>query len=111
MERIEEQLKDLVLKNVGFYIDGKPIKQGRIKLFNTKQCFIKFKIEQDGELKEWELPYPFKMKKLSNGYIFDYCLSAFAPRTEDSYWKMLLMDKSEASKLHNNWLYVLNLSA
>lgn len=111
MERMEEQLKELILKNVDFQLDGKTIKKGKIKIFNTKQFFIKFKLENEGAVKEYELPYPFKIKKISNGYLFDYSLSAFIPRTEEMYWKMLLMNKSEASKLHNNYLFVLTLSA
>ena len=108
---IEEQLKDLMLQTVSFVLDGKTIRQGKITVFNTKQCFIKFKLEHNGDIKEWELPYPYKFRKTDNGYLFDYCLSAFVPRTEDSYWKMLLMNKSDASRMHNNWLYVYPLSA
>ena len=111
MVRIEEQLKDLILKNIDFQIDGKSIKKGKVKIFNTKQFFIKFKLENNGDIKEYELPYPFKVSKISNGYLFDYSLSAFVPRTEEMYWKMLAMNKSEASRLHNNYLYVLTLSS
>lgn len=111
MELIEENLKGLVLENVGFVLEGKTIKQGKIRWFNTKQCFIKFKLENDGEIKEWELPYPYKMKPTENGYLLDYCLSAFCPRTEDVYWKMFLMDKTSASKFHNNYLHIMKLSS
>lgn len=108
---IEKQLKELMLQTVSFVLDGKTIKKGKISVFNTKQCFIKFKLDNDGDIKEWELPYPFKFKKIDEGYLFDYCLSAFVPRTEDSYWKMFLMDKSESSRMHNNYLYVIPLSS
>ena len=111
MHRLEEQLKDVILKNVDFQIDGKSIKKGKVKVFNIKQFFIRFKLESDQNIKEYDLPYPFKVVKLNNGYLFDYSLSAFCARTEDTYWKMLLMNKTDASKLHNNYLYVLTLSS
>lgn len=111
MIRIEEKLKELVFRNIAFIVDDKVIKQGKVNVFNTKQNFIKFKIEIDGNLKEWELSYPFTIRDVDDGYIFDYCLSAFCPRTEDAYWKMKLMDKSGASKMHNNYLHVVTLSA
>jgi len=109
--KLENQLKDIILKTVDFQIDGKSIKSGKIRVFNTKQFFIRFKIEVDEKISEYDLPYPFKVIKNNNGYVFDYCLSAFCPRTEELYWKMLLMNKSDSSKLHNNYLHVVALSA
>jgi hypothetical protein len=107
MHKLEQQLKNIILKNVDFQIDGKSIKRGKIKVYNTKQFFIRFKLEQDDDKQvEYDLPYPFKVIQKPDGYIFDYTLSAFCPRTEELYWKMLLMNKSDASRLHNNYLYL-----
>jgi hypothetical protein len=106
MQKLEKKLKNIILKNVEFKIDGKIIKKGKIKVFNTKQFFIRFKLEQPDKTLEYDLPYPFKIIENGDGYIFDYCLSAFCPRTEDLYWKMLVMNKKDASKLHNNYLHI-----
>jgi len=110
MFKLEENLKDLILKNIDFQIDGRSIKRGKVKVYNSKQFFIRFKLENDGKLIEYDLPYPFKVIKGENGYLFDYTLSAFCPRSEEIYWKMKLMDKNESSKLHDNYLYVVTLS-
>lgn len=110
MHKLEHQLKNIILKNVDFQIDGKSIKRGKIKVYNTKQFFIRFKLEQEDKQVEYDLPYPFKVIQKHDGYIFDYTLSAFCPRTEEIYWKMLLMDKSEASRLHNNYLHIVTSS-
>lgn len=107
MFKLEKELKDIILQNVDFQIDGKSVKRGKIKVFNTKQFFIRFKLEQENKLVEYDLPYPFKLIKNYNGYIFDYCLSAFCPRSEELYWKMKMMDKSEASRLHDNYLHII----
>ena len=111
MHKIENYLTDLIIKEVDFQVDGKTLKKGKVKVYNTKQFFIKFKLENDGEFKDFELPYPFEVSRIETGYIFNYCLSAFCPRTEDSYWKMFLMDRSGASKLYNTHLMVISLSS
>lgn len=107
MIKLENKLKDLILQNVEFEVDGKIIKRGRIKVFNTKQFFIKFKLENCDEIKEFELPYPYRAVKLENGFLFDYCLSAFCPKTEEIYWKMRAMNKESCSKIFDNYLYIL----
>ena len=109
MDKLEQQLKSIILKTVEFQLDGKTIKRGKIKVINTKHFFIRFKLESDTGVKDYDLPYPFKIDKLSEGLLFDYSLSAFCPRTEDVYWKMFMMNKSEASKLHNAYLNIISL--
>ena len=111
MDNIENDLKKLMLKTVDFQLDGKSLKKGKIKVFNTKQFHIKFIIEHDNDLKDFELPYPFRITKCPDGYLFDYALSAFIPRTEEIFWKLKCMNKSESSRLHDNHLYVYTLSS
>jgi hypothetical protein len=106
MNNIEQQLKKCILKNVNFVIDNKSIRSGKIKVFNIKQFFIRFKILIDDIEKEYELPYPYKLIETDNGFIFDYCLSAFCPPSNENYYKMLLCDKSNASKIYNNYLFM-----
>lgn len=107
MNRIEEYLKNLIFRDVKFVLNSRTIKEGKIQLFNTKQNFIRFKIDENGETKEWELSYPYDIKNTDEGFIFDYSLSAFCPRTEEVYWKMKAMNKENASKFFDNYLYVL----
>jgi hypothetical protein len=110
MDRVDKYLKKMIYKNIVFMVDNKIIKQGFVKIFNTKQNFIKFKFDNGNSSKEWELTYPYKIIDKGNEMIFDYTLSAFCPKNDDCYWKMLLMDKSNSSNLHNNYLYVRELS-
>lgn len=107
MDRIEHKLKNLMLKDIEIYLDGKCIKRGKVKLFNTKQFFIKFKLDNGGDVKEYELPYPYRIDECMDGFMFDYCLSAFCPPTELAFYKMKLIDKSEASKIYDNHLYII----
>jgi hypothetical protein len=107
MDRIEKYLKNMIFREISFVLNDKTIKHGKIHMFNVKQNFIKFKIEMDDEVKEWEISYPYNVKSTNDGYIFDYSLSAFCPRTEESYWKMVTMKKNDSSKFFNNYLFVL----
>ena len=104
MIRIEEHLKQLIFRDVKFVLNSRTIREGKIQMFNTKQNFVKFKIEEIGE---WEISYPYDIKITDGGFIFDYALSAFCPRTEEVYWKMKCLNKKEASKFFDNYLYVI----
>jgi len=108
MIELEERLKELMLKNVIFELNGKNYKKGKIKVFNTKQFFIKFKLETPNDVREFELPYPYRVERTDTGFLFDYCLSAFIPKTEESYWKMKTLSTSESSKLHENYLFIVS---
>lgn len=107
MNRIEEYLKKIIFRDVKFVLNSRTIKSGKIQMFNTKQNFVRFKIEENGEIKEWELSYPYDVKVTDDGFIFDYSLSAFCPRTEEVYWKMKAINKTDASKFFDNYLHVL----
>lgn len=107
MIRIEEHLKDLIFRDVKFVLNSRTIKEGKIQMFNTKQNFVKFKIDDGNNLKEWEVSYPYEVKVTKDGLIFDYALSAFCPRTEEVYWKMKAINKSDTSKFFDNYLHLL----
>ena len=104
MENVEKELKPLLLQNVKFEVEDKILKEGVIKIFNNKQFFIKFKLETENGIKEYELPYPYRVFKDDKTIVFDYCLSSIIPRTEEIYWKMLLMKTETSSKYHNKYL-------
>lgn len=110
MEKLDKQLKELMLNSFDFQLEGKSLRKGKVKIYNTKQFHIKFNLENDGDSKEFELPYPFKIVKYPHGYLFDYALSAFVPRTEESYWKLKSMCKENASRLHDNHLWVVPIT-
>lgn len=110
MVKLEQELKDLILKNIEFKLDGKTVKRGKLRVFNTKQFFIKFKLETD-VIKEYELPYPYQWRRVDGGFVFDYCLSSFCPKSDELYWKMKMVNSSEASKLHEKYLFIIALSS
>lgn len=110
MVKLEQELKDFILKNLEFKLDGKTIKRGKLRVFNTKQFFIKFKLETD-VIKEYELPYPYQWSRTENGIVFDYCLSSFCPKTDELYWRMKMVNSTDSSKIHEKYLFIVALSS
>ncbi len=106
-EDVEEYLKDLIFRDVEFLLDNKVLRKGKIEIYNTKQNFIKFKLQTESNSKEWEISFPYRIEKIDGGYLFDYALSAFCPPTQEVYWAMKALDKSNSSKLFDNYLYVM----
>lgn len=106
MENVENKLKDLLLKDLEFKINNKIIRRGKLRVFNTKQFFIKLNLIQNDNERIYELPYPYDMKDINGNLTFDYCLSSVCPPTEEVYYKIMTCDKSKASRLHNQYLEI-----
>lgn len=104
--KLEDKLKKCLLRNVQFTLNGKVLRGGKVRVFNSKQFFINFNLENDGNVKDFKVLYPYECEELENGFRFDYCLSAFCPRTEDVYWKMKMTNSDNCSKYHENYLYL-----
>ena len=107
MEKITDNLKKFILENVEIRVNDKILRKGKLKVFNTKQFFINFVLidEKENE-REYKLPYPYSYNSSNKSLEFDYCLSAFCPRTEEAYWKMKMMDSSNSSRLHEEYLHI-----
>lgn len=111
MFKLEQQLKPIMLSQVEFRVDGKVIKRGKVKVFNAKQFILKFKLDNSGVIKDYEVPYPYRVEETADGFLLDYCLSAFIPPTEESYWKLRTLNKSECSKIHDKYLHIVTVPA
>jgi hypothetical protein len=77
-ENIENLLMDFLLKDIIIKVDNKVVKQGRLKLVNIKQFFIKLNIEIDGVIKVFELPYPYKLLKQADRCVLDYTIESLS---------------------------------
>ena len=72
---LNEVFNEYFYKKFTFLLDNKIIKEGRLKLFTMKSFNLKFFIQdENNDVKSLEIPYPFKLIKNDNGYIFDYRL-------------------------------------
>ena len=71
---LNESLNSYFYKKFTFTLDNKVIKAGRLKLFTQKAFNLKFFLDDCEVSKAFEVPYPFVLKTLKNGFIFDYRL-------------------------------------
>lgn len=100
---LNDVFNDYFFKKISFILDGKIIKEGRLKLFTMKSFNLKFFIiDNADDIKNIELPYPFKITKNKEGYLFDYRLSSFKliknpeqiyDLTEEDFVKSRFFDK------------------
>lgn len=75
---LNEIFNNFFLKKITFILDNKNIKQGRLKLFTMKGFNLKFfLVDNGGETKTFEIPYPFEINKTTFGYVFDYRIEKF----------------------------------
>lgn len=64
---LNEIFNNLFFKKFTFILEGKTIKEGRLKLFTMKGFNLKFfLLDNDNEVKALEMPYPFKLVKEKN---------------------------------------------
>ena len=62
IEIYSKHLQELLQSKIKICCNTKTLKVGRLKLFTFKQYFIRLFIEvESGEMRVYELPYPFKM--------------------------------------------------
>ena len=103
-ESIEKDLTNLLLRDIVIYINpAKPLKQGKLKLFSVQEFYFVLTLENDKkELKEYELPMPFKWELNHNHMIFDYKLESFAKNNEFVLFKGKVLNFKKKSKLYNN---------
>lgn len=75
---LNETFNEYFFKKFTFLLDNRVIKDGRLKLFTMKSFNLKFfLLDDENVIKNLEVPYPFELKKIDDGYIFDYRLEKF----------------------------------
>ena len=103
-EKLENDLANLLLHDIVVYINPeKALKKGKLKLFSVKEFYFVLTLENDKkELKEYELPMPFKWELNHNHMTFDYKLESFAKNNEFVLFKGKVLNFKKKSKLYNN---------
>lgn len=103
-EKLEKDLTSLLLHDIVVYINpDKPIKRGRLKLFSVKEFYYVLTLENEkNELKDYELPMPFKWELKHDHILFNYMLDSFAKNNEFVSFKSKVLNFKKKSKLYNN---------
>lgn len=102
-ENIEKDLQNLLLRDIIIYNNpNKPLKKGKLKLFKVKEFYyVLTLLNEKNELKEYELPFPFKTEFKNNHLKFDYTLENFARNNTFVFYKSKVLNFKKKSKLYN----------
>lgn len=108
-ELIEKAVNDLLQQNIGFYLESKALKKGKLILFCIKDFFCTFTIiseEKKNKKIIYEIPYPFSFSSSNNCLTFDYTIDSFCKYNKGLYeqYKKIVINKP--SKLFNKKVFV-----
>ena len=104
---IESKIAELLLSNVKFHIGDKILKSGQLILFRTKDFYYIFTFKNSkGELKEYQLPYPFKIIDGIDSIGFSYKIEEFYSKNEFIEFKTKVIEKNKKNKLYDSIVYI-----
>ena len=106
LENVVDNLKMFLLRDIVIRTDKKILKRGRLKIFQIKQYHINLSLEYKESIKNYEIPYPFKIDLEQDGSeaVLNYHLSSFVPNSQLN--KVKCLDTSSKSKIYNNLVYI-----
>ena len=106
LENVTDALKPFLLRDIIIRTDKKVLKRGYLKIFQIKQYYINLSLEYKGSIKNYEIPYPFKIHSERDGTeaVLNYHLSSFVPDKQIN--KVKCLDTSLKTKMYNNLVYI-----
>ncbi len=101
-ERKEKDLQHLILRDIVIFNDKKTFKRGKLIIFKVKEFYYVLTLKNEkNELREYELPYPFKHEWKEDHLIFDYTIKNFHQRNEFVEFKTKIFKPSTKNKILN----------
>lgn len=106
MENIDDSiLSDFLLKDITILHNNKSLRTGKLLLFSIKDFYFHFTLNIDGSTKHFEIPYPFKISKISdNMFLLDFTLSAFRAEYSDIERRIKNIGNKKKSRYYNSIL-------
>jgi hypothetical protein len=108
-EQIERAVNGFLQKNIGFYLEAKPLKKGKLILFCIKDFFCTFTIiseEKKNKKIVYEIPYPFSFSINDDCLTFDYTIDSFCRYNKGLYNQFKQISIGKPSKLFNKKIFV-----
>ena len=102
-------MKEFLLKPVMFTSAEKTVRKGRLLLFHQTDYYIRFTIQTNKNItKNYEVPYPYKIKQRNNHEIvFSYLISDLCRKNEGKIdFVADITDKSIANKIYDRQLTI-----
>lgn len=109
---IEDSLNNLLQRDIVIFNNlNKPLKKGKFLLYTVKEFYYVLTLQNEkGDLKEYELPVPFKTTEEKNHVNFDYTLDVFAKNNTFVFYKSKVLNFKKKSKLYNTVVVLSALS-
>jgi hypothetical protein len=103
IETYTKALQRFLQMNIIIKCEGKTLKAGRLKLFSTKQYFIRLNIETPKkETKILELPYPYDMCLTDTSCTLNYRLSVLTNGNNTTTSKLRTLKTNMSHKVYDN---------
>ena len=108
-EQLEQDLEPVLQRSVKFAIGDKVLKRGKILIYQFKDFHIKFTIlNNKGETKYYELPYPFAIEKYDNHVVLDYTLDTLSCGNTMLLYKLKVINRHKKNKLYNSRVEIID---
>lgn len=102
MSNLEPYFSNLLQRELVFSIDNKPIKRGKLILFNVKDFTITFFLLHNNEQKRYELPYPFLINSDKDVVSLDYRLETLSHNNDSILIKLRSLNKKKNIKIYDS---------
>ena len=93
-------------RNIGFFLDDKLLKKGKLALILQKDYYYIFNLYVDGVLRKVEYPYPFLVHNQNSSILLNYHLTSLGLGNDELYYRYLSLNKIGNSKLYNKSLRI-----
>jgi hypothetical protein len=112
MNFLTQYLQLYLLQPIEFTINDKVVRRGKLKLFNFKQYFIKFTLQTDsGDIKTYDVLYPFKIYTENGNCVFNYHLSCFTQNDVETYYRIKTLNKDKCLPTYDGIMILKPLSS
>lgn len=112
LELYSKILQNLLQSKIQIKCENKILKTGKLTLFNIKQYFIRFHIENEKKInKVYELPYPFFININENGtYTLNYKLTAICNNHNSTVNALKSLKQSNSHRIYDNEITIIPLT-
>lgn len=111
-EKLEKSISHLLQRTIQFRVGDKILRKGKLIIFRVKDFYITFTFINDkGETKHYDVPYPFSLKTTETGAHFDYTLNSLSGGNSQLLWRLKVLNRVKRNKLYDNVLDIVQVES